>query len=812
MKKSVLFLASVLCGASVYAAMPPVKSVEATSVSHHLVSTSTMLAPKAGDVVVLKSQQIGENAAIQVVKDSRGIVSKRIVKGSAAVRKANAALKSTEGISLQESFEGWDGSTKDWLPAGWSEINSSAELAALEGGAFTWQTSTNSSGLLLNAIDGNNYAIIYFASSTNEQGESVELAQDEWLLSPVFTPTAGETLSFSVGYAPIFLFDLRNENIDWGTMSFINKLKSTTLQILIREGDGEWTLLKDLYDDWKDTDLMTLFDKYFSNEWYNYSFSMADYAGKKIQVAFRFVGQYGNTMQLDAIQSALQKTSASYTIPEGACYWGLTDEYNLFDNSDSAKPIVQVGAYAMTLWEGIASKNAESFAWNWTDAEGVETKGDKINFGTMYYPTENNEFASAPTFTTSAPGALSDSFTLDALISAGGKPSNGTELFPLTNANIVNNGFTFISYGGVPVFGYNSNSDATWTKIYFGSSATPTETQKAHVSGLAAFYDHTIFDVASYLNQVSVQGIGTLASTDKLAIDIYSIDKDGEIKSVVATGKFSKNESFTAGSYVYNTLLFDITDKEGNPFVFDQPIYVVFTGFDVEGNDFTVLQDVDYEGPSTGCFLVDYTSGGSTTKYISPINIFKSSKGEMNGNFLINLYTEQPWLSIVGDSEVELAGSNKTASFLFDSYYSHDKFDFSFKNADYSTADWIHYTIGETETNDFSLNVTVDDLPDGVQWRVAYITVDDGLWIANAQITQSKTSGVEEITIASPVKFIDGNIIVEGAQSDINVYNLAGAVVATASAQEGSTIIDASSLGSGIYLVRIADKAYKIRK
>ena len=92
------------------------------------------------------------------------------------------------------------------------------------------------------------------------------------------------------------------------------------------------------------------------------------------------------------------------------------------------------------------------------------------------------------------------------------------------------------------------------------------------------------------------------------------------------------------------------------------------------------------------------------------------------------------------------------------------------------------------------------------------ITVDDGLWIANAQITQSKTSGVEEITIASPVKFIDGNIIVEGAQSDINVYNLAGAVVATASAQEGSTIIDASSLGSGIYLVRIADKAYKIRK
>lgn len=812
MKKSLLFLASVLCGAGAFAATPLVKSVEATSVSHHLVSTSTMLAPKDGDVVVLKSQPIGENAAIQVVKDARGIVSKRIVKGSAAIRKTNAALKSTEGVSLQESFEGWDGSAKDWLPAGWIETNSSAELAALNDGAFTWHVATNSNGLLLNAIDGNNYAVIYFASGTNEQGESVDLAQDEWLNSPIFTPTAGETLSFSVGYAPIFLFDLRNENIDWNTMSFINKLKSTTLQIFIRDDEGNTTLIKDLYDDWKDYDLMTLFDKYFSNEWYNYSFSMAEYAGKQIQVVFRFVGQYGNTMQLDAIQSALQKTTASYTIPTGACYWGLSDQYNLFDNSASAKPIVQVGAYTETLWEGIASENTESYAWNWTDAEGVETKGDKINFGTMYYPTENNIFASAPTFTTSAPGALSDSFTLDALISVGGKPSNGTELFPLTNANIVNNGFTFVSYGETRVFGYNSNSDATWTKIYFGSSATPSETQKAHLSGLAAFYDHTIFDASCYLNQVSVQGLGTLASTENLAIDIYSADKEGAINAIIGTGKFSKNVSFTAGSYVYNTLLFDITDKQGNPFVFDQPIYVVFTGFDVEGNDFTVVQDIDYEGPSSGYFLLDYTSGGSTTKYIMPINIFKSNKGVMNGNLLINLYTEQPWLSIVGDSDVELAGSNKTASFLFDSYYSHDKFKFSFKNADYTPADWIHYTIEETETNDFSLNVTVDDLPDGVQWRVAYITVDDGLWIANAQITQSKTSGVDEITIASPVKFIDGNIIVEGAQSDINVYNLAGAVVATASAQEGSTIIDASSLGSGIYLVRIADKAYKIRK
>lgn len=809
MKKSVLFLASVLCGASVYAAMPPVKSVEATSVSHHLVSTSTMLAPKAGDVVVLKSQQIGENAAIQVVKDSRGIVSKRIVKGSAAVRKANAALKSTEGISLQESFEGWDGSAKDWLPAGWSEINSSAELAALEGGAFTWQTSTNSSGLLLNAIDGNNYAIIYFASSTNEQDEPVELAQDEWLLSPVFTPTAGETLSFSVGYAPIFLFDLRNENIDWGTMSFINKLKSTTLQILIREGDGEWTLLKDIYDDWKDTDLMTLFDKYFSNEWYNYSFSMADYAGKKIQVAFRFVGQYGNTMQLDAIQSALQKTSASYTIPEGACYWGLSDQYNLFDNDDSAKPIIQVGAYALTQWKGIASENTESYAWSWTKADGEEKTGTESDFLTVYYPTENNEFASAPTFTTSATGALSDSFKMDALISAGGAPTNGTELFPVTNANVVSNGFTYISYGGTRVFGYNSNSDATWTKIYFGT--TPTETQKAHVSGLVAQYASPI--APCYLNQVSVQGLGTLASTETLAIDIYSHDENGEINEIIAIGKFSKNESFTAGSNVYNSLLFDITDKAGKPFVFNQPIYVVFTGFDVEGNDFTVVQDLDYEGPTSGYFLLDYTSEGNTTKYIMPINIFQNSKGVMNGNFLINLYTEQPWIVCTTENKGELTESNKTASFHFDSYFSHDKLNFEVFDENGNDIDWLHYTIEETETNDFTLKATADKLPEGVESRVGYINVTDGIYLDYVQITQIKTSsGVEAITIASPVKLIDGNIVVEGAQSDINVYNLAGAVVATASAQEGSTIIDASSLGSGIYLVRIGDKAYKIRK
>ncbi|MBQ2371253.1 MAG: hypothetical protein II294_05325, partial [Muribaculaceae bacterium] len=69
-----------------------------------------------------------------------------------------------------------------------------------------------------------------------------------------------------------------------------------------RSNGGEWVMLKDLYEEWAETSLNDLFNNYSNVEFRQLSFDLAEYAGTDVQVAFQFVGMYGNTMEIDAFQ------------------------------------------------------------------------------------------------------------------------------------------------------------------------------------------------------------------------------------------------------------------------------------------------------------------------------------------------------------------------------------------------------------------------------------------------------------------------------------------------------------------------------
>ena len=168
-----------------------------------------------------------------------------------------------------EGFEGWDYVMADWLPEGWTEENSNEDIFLLNNGAFTWHVGTQS-GYLPNAPEGYNYALIYYAYDYDDTGKKFDLPQDEWMISPSYTVGANSTLSFFVGYSPLYLFDLNNENINWGKMEFIDRKPSTTLKIYIRSNGGEWVMLKDLYEEWAETSLNDLFNNYSSVEFRQY--------------------------------------------------------------------------------------------------------------------------------------------------------------------------------------------------------------------------------------------------------------------------------------------------------------------------------------------------------------------------------------------------------------------------------------------------------------------------------------------------------------------------------------------------------------
>lgn len=224
---------------------------------------------------------------------------------------------------LAEDFESWDGTTADWLPEGWTEINTNEEQAQMEGGIFTWHVESRRPNTSIpDTPDGKAFAIVYYAYGYDDNNKKVDLAQDELLISPAFRAEANDTLSFLLGYSPLYLFDLNNENINWSDWTFKNKKPSTTLKVMVREVDGEWTELHDLFNEWKDSELKELFDNYSSSTYHLLQLPLGSLADKDIQVAFRFVGKFGNTMELDAVcvkgttgsgETAVRSLTASQT-------------------------------------------------------------------------------------------------------------------------------------------------------------------------------------------------------------------------------------------------------------------------------------------------------------------------------------------------------------------------------------------------------------------------------------------------------------------------------------------------------------------
>ena len=207
-------------------------------------------------------------------------------------------MASAQTSDYFEGFEGWDGTTSDWLPEGWTEQHSSEKMVSLSDGVFTWHVGRQRHYMPY-PPEGQNYAVIYYAYEYDENGDTYDIPQDEWLFSPTYKVSETTKLSLSIGYSPMYLFDLNNENVNWGKNEFINRKPSTVLKIYLRSNGGEWKMLHDLYDEWDEKSLSELFNNYFDADFYNYEFDLSEYAGTDVQVAFQFVGMYGNTMAID---------------------------------------------------------------------------------------------------------------------------------------------------------------------------------------------------------------------------------------------------------------------------------------------------------------------------------------------------------------------------------------------------------------------------------------------------------------------------------------------------------------------------------
>ena len=165
-----------------------------------------------------------------------------------------------QSSALSEGFEG-----TDVPPEGWT-VRASSDDAS---NAFKWEQVTYTSDPLKyrsGYTHGGIYAMMVSSGKTTDAG----VQPDSWLISPAVTVQSGDVLSFMLAYAPVY-----NDAVTAATdrMKF-SVLVSTT-------GTDSVDFTETLFD----------FTPYGETDWRKKAFSLDQFAGKTIYIAFR---EYGN--------------------------------------------------------------------------------------------------------------------------------------------------------------------------------------------------------------------------------------------------------------------------------------------------------------------------------------------------------------------------------------------------------------------------------------------------------------------------------------------------------------------------------------
>lgn len=735
------------------------------------------------NATVLNSKELGKGVKLQVCKDAKGRMFKRIV-GIPAINKqmnvARRAEASDNGSSFAESFEGFNGEST-WLPEGWTR-KSTEGLDYINSWFIAAPNSWTPS-----PADGDYFAEIIYATTE----------QDEWLITPEVSVPENGILSFYSYFEPVYLFDTSNEYIDWDNMTFIEKRVSATLQILVSVDGGEWTLLKDVIDDYKDMSLMDLFYAEPMGMT-KMTLSLGKYNGKKIKVAFRYVGKDGDSMFIDNVKVGLPELEASYANPVGTMFWGFDKEFSLMPYSIMMEPV-----YTPLTWTNTTNNDAAAYSWYYHDPEANEQLTFAGNDLTMTYkPDYTNEFTTRnnlyylPTLTASAAGASDGTYKAPYdFFQAGGRPDflfDGEETvstFGLATCDFLNEGMTIMTVeaddpmeASIPIFGHNEKTTAWWTDHFFQGDQE--EGDKAEVDGIINVF-------MAPASPMAIQGLwlnakGQISENTEFTAAIYPLSDEGSpTEEPIAMAKCQGKDVLIQEGGMQNYLTL--------PFRFESPVVVSdkdFSFYIVKVSGFN-SDEVTYFAPLQsalpnpdymcyGWLDLSITWAGKKSNSLIPIANFESEFGECLNSFYINLDATYPWLQGEGD-KFEAKAEGESKEFALDSYYDASELKFEANTADGNLPSWLTAKC-EGRYGDTKLTFTVAP---GTEACSCDVTVSAPGVSKTYQISRNATSGIENVETSAT------------SNNVVGIYNISG-----------QRISDTNNSGS-IRIVKYADGSTK---
>lgn len=690
-------------------------------------------------------------------------------KSRAASRQAEAA----EGISLFESFENCDPSLGTDIPEGWSRISNSGE--GLEPGA-TWGASVADGFVFPTPPDGQLALAIGFSQSG--------IPQDERVVTPALTIKENEQLSFQLFAHPFFFFD--TTNVDWDSMSWIGDPTTVgDLTVEVRVDGGEWTEI------WSMTDVyaeMTPEELLYVDGYHEFILSLAEYAGKNVEIAFRYAATDADTLAIDCVTVGLPNLEGVYYMePMDALYFGFqADESWTSLNS----PFAIYPVHAPITFENMSSVEA-TYAWDYHDPATNDwaTSDDQYSLSVEYAPDYTSEFTRRnnmyymPVLRASAPGATEGSYAaLPKYLQAGGRPDFEIQgnmyhfgMLPF-NTEKSDIGVTIVedeTIGdmAIPVFGYNVNSDRYWLNLKSNGMAEDGDDVKvvALINFVAAPKAPLVIE------GVHLNAIGKITGTPEFNIEIIPLNDDFEpLETPLASAKCTSEQ-------VIVKLGEGVNDTFTIPFTFDAPVviddshvgyYLRFTGFNGEGVEyFAPVQSQHPDVERAFAYLETMNKLGGDTEYrrsYTTTAMVEGPEGPIYSCFAFTLHGCYPWLDCA-DENVTVPVDGTPAQVALGSYY-----------------DGADITVNAPET----LNAKVEG-----RYHEAVLTLSaaEGKELTECEITLTAPGVSKTLKVNPGVGSIKDITDLETSGQVEAIYNLAGEKV------------EAGQLTHGVYIVRYAD-------
>ncbi len=629
----------------------------------------------ADDMLIRRAD--GSSQLLKTTADKKFTRARRAVMARSEVK---------EGYILYENFSEWDGETISWTPDGWTvEHKGAGDMNE------AWHPFKPNPYLYPGAVDGDYYFGVNYGD--NEQ--------DEWFISPVVELGDNMQLTWWMFLNPYWMFEAE---IDYDKGEYISDKEIVyTLQILAREeGAEEWTLLRDFAEDYKDLtlqEIMALYPYALSK----YSISLAEFAGKKIQVSFRYVGFDGESVFIDAIGIGYPDLEdVAYFGPSNTLFWGFSNDIDMTYLLDD---VAMYPVYAPLTWSNLSGEDA-TYSWEYDDpvTHDTATSDDQYELEATYLPDysvdyrKKNNLYFPPTLKATAPGAAPGSYTAPyRYFQAGGKFEVTAVEGELTGSLLPfapnKQGITRLSVMddsqgaiAVPVFGYDKSTDQYWLN-YTLNGSEPEEGDYSHLIGIGNMFFAS--DVAPLVvNGISVYGWGAVANDAEFTATIYGLNSDWSADystfTVIARATISGRDIERENPDGSDGILF-------LPFRFEEPVVVqasdehpafVFmlegfhsdkvdyfqplqskTGTDLDGVYGYILNEISLNGAHFG-------QEENTVRYSFKPMVFKVNDEYVDpvGGFAIGIDGEYPWLTCDAD-KIELTGDEMSASVNLGSYY-----------------------------------------------------------------------------------------------------------------------------------------------